>query len=127
MTPATVFVVDDDASVREAIGNLIRSVGLHGRLFDSARDFLATEKPDAPACLVLDVGMPELSGLDCQRRLDDESVREAATSLFRSIGLTTLAFASAEAYLSSGDLDKTSCLVLDVQMPRHGRPDAAVS
>jgi FixJ family two-component response regulator len=51
---------------------------------------------------------------------DDESVREAATSLFRSMGLTTVAFASAEEYLSSGDLDKTSCLVLDVQMPGMG-------
>jgi FixJ family two-component response regulator len=69
MTPATVFVVDDDAAVREAIGNLIRSVGLRGLLFESARDFLATEKSDAPACLILDVRMPGLSGLDCQRRL----------------------------------------------------------
>jgi FixJ family two-component response regulator len=51
---------------------------------------------------------------------DDESVREAVTSLFRSMGLTTVSFASAEEYLSSGDLDGTSCLVLDVQMPGIG-------
>lgn len=51
---------------------------------------------------------------------DDEAVREAATSLFRSMGMTTVAFPSAEEYLSSGYLDKTSCLVLDVQMPGMG-------
>jgi FixJ family two-component response regulator len=51
---------------------------------------------------------------------DDESVREAAMSLFRSMGITTAAFPSAEAYLSSGYLDKTTCLVLDVQMPGMG-------
>ena len=67
--PATVFVVDDDTGARDAVGSLIRSVGLHARLFESARDFLATEKPDAPACVVLDVRMPGLSGLDCQHRL----------------------------------------------------------
>jgi FixJ family two-component response regulator len=67
--PEIVLVVDDDAAVRVAIGNLIRSVCLHARLFESARDFLTTEKPDAPACLVLDVRMPGLSGLDCQHRL----------------------------------------------------------
>jgi FixJ family two-component response regulator len=67
--PATVFVVDDDAAARDAVGSLIRSVGLHTRLFESAADFLATEKPDTPACVVLDVRMPGLSGLDCQHRL----------------------------------------------------------
>jgi FixJ family two-component response regulator len=66
---ATVFVVDDDASVRDALGSLIRSVGLHVRLFASAHEFLDSPKPEAPACLVLDVRMPGLSGLDCQRQL----------------------------------------------------------
>jgi len=51
---------------------------------------------------------------------DDESVREPATSLLRSMGLTSVAFPSAEDYLSSGYLDKTSCMVLDVQMPGMG-------
>ena len=51
---------------------------------------------------------------------DDESVREAASNLFRSMGITTVSFASAEEYLGSGYLDKTSCLVLDVQMPGMG-------
>jgi FixJ family two-component response regulator len=71
MTPvhATVFVVDDDASVRDALGSLIRSVGLQVRLFASAHEFLDSAKPESPACLVLDVRMPGLSGLDCQRQL----------------------------------------------------------
>jgi FixJ family two-component response regulator len=64
-----VFVVDDDASVREAVESLLRSVGLRVELFASAQAFLASEKPDAPACLVLDVRMPGLGGLDCQRQL----------------------------------------------------------
>lgn len=66
---ATVFVVDDDASFRDALGSLIRSVGLHVQLFASAQDFLTSPRPDGPACLVLDVRMPGLGGLDCQQQL----------------------------------------------------------
>jgi FixJ family two-component response regulator len=66
---ATVFVVDDDVVVREALGSLIRSVGLGVQLFGSAQEFLNAPRPDALACLVLDVRMPGLSGLDCQRQL----------------------------------------------------------
>jgi FixJ family two-component response regulator len=64
-----VFVVDDDASVRAALESLIRSVGLQVFLFASGQEFLTHPKPEAPACLVLDVRMPGLSGLDCQRRI----------------------------------------------------------
>jgi FixJ family two-component response regulator len=67
----TVFIVDDDASVREALGNLMRSVGLHAQLFASAQEFLKTPRPDSPACVILDVRMPRLGGLDCQRQLAD--------------------------------------------------------
>jgi FixJ family two-component response regulator len=66
-----VFVVDDDASVRNAIGSLLRSVGLIAQLFASAEDFLATPKPDVPACAILDLRMPGLGGLDCQRQLSE--------------------------------------------------------
>jgi FixJ family two-component response regulator len=69
--PSTVFVVDDEPSVREALNNLMRSVGLHVLLFGSAQEFLRTPKPDGPACLVLDVRMPGLGGLDCQQQLAD--------------------------------------------------------
>ena len=64
-----VFVVDDDLSVREALSSLIRSVGLGVETFASAREFLEFQRPDAPACLVLDVRMPGLSGLELQREL----------------------------------------------------------
>jgi FixJ family two-component response regulator len=64
-----VFVVDDDPGVRDAVDSLLRSIGLQTQLFASARDFLAVPMPDAPACVVLDVRMPGLSGLDCQRQL----------------------------------------------------------
>lgn len=64
-----VFVVDDDLSVREALSSLIRSVGLRVETFASAHDFLRYQRPDVTACLVLDVRMPGLSGLDLQREL----------------------------------------------------------
>jgi FixJ family two-component response regulator len=64
-----VFVVDDDASMRPAMESLIRSVGLRVQSFPSAHDFLHYERPDAPACLVLDVRLPGLSGLDLQQEL----------------------------------------------------------
>ena len=77
MTPpaATVFVVDDDPSVREAVASLLRSVGYRPRLFGSAQEFLASAKVEAPACLVLDVRMPGLGGLDCQRRLSEAGLQ----------------------------------------------------
>jgi len=64
-----VFVVDDDESVREALKRLLRSVGLAAETFASAHDFLQHERPDRPACLVLDIRMPRMSGLDLQREL----------------------------------------------------------
>jgi FixJ family two-component response regulator len=67
-TDAMVFVVDDDAPMRESLKNLIRSVGLRVELFASAQEFLRSKRPDLPSCLVLDVRLPGLSGLDLQRR-----------------------------------------------------------
>jgi FixJ family two-component response regulator len=66
---AIVFVVDDDESVRESLGSLIRSAGLRVETFASAQLFLANQRTDAPSCLVLDVHFPGLSGLDLQRRM----------------------------------------------------------
>jgi RNA polymerase sigma factor (sigma-70 family) len=68
---ATVFIVDDDAQMRESLRNLIRSVGLRVELFASAQEFLRSQHPDAPSCLVLDVRMPGLSGLDLQRQTSE--------------------------------------------------------
>lgn len=64
-----VFIVDDDVSVREALCSLIRSVGWRAETFASAKDFLQHERPDVAACVVLDVRLPDLSGLDVQRKL----------------------------------------------------------
>ena len=69
-TPATVvFVVDDDSSMRDSLRRLISSVGFKVEVFPSAKAFLGARKPDVPGCLVLDVRMPGLSGLDLQREL----------------------------------------------------------
>ena len=64
-----VFVVDDDASVRDSLEDLIGSAGLEAQTFASAQDFLASPRPDVPSCLVLDVKLPGLSGLDLQQEL----------------------------------------------------------
>ena len=61
-----VFVVDDDASVRETLKDLIESVGLRVEVFASAQEFLRSKRPDVPGCLVLDVRLRGLSGLDLQ-------------------------------------------------------------
>ena len=64
-----VFVVDDDYRVREALSRLISSVGLRVAAFGSASEFLASEKADAPACLILDLELPDVSGLELQQEL----------------------------------------------------------
>src|SRR6202049_979400 len=66
---STVLVVDDDPTLRESVGRLLRSLGLEAQLFASIADFLNFDPPDGPACLVLDVRMPGQSGLDLQREL----------------------------------------------------------
>jgi len=69
MAESTVFVVDDDALVRRSLERLIRSVGRRVRTFSTAQEFLRCRRPDGPACIVLDVRMPGLSGLDLQQEL----------------------------------------------------------
>jgi FixJ family two-component response regulator len=73
-TDAMVFVVDDDAPMRESLKNLIRSVGLQVELFASAQEFLRSKRPNLPSCLVLDVRLPGLSGLDLQKRTGDAGI-----------------------------------------------------
>jgi len=69
-----VFVVDDDDSLRDALKRLIRSVGLHVELFASAEEFLQRKQPDAPACLILDIRLRGISGLDFQRKLAEANI-----------------------------------------------------
>jgi len=66
---STVFVIDDDPHLRASVGRLLRSLGLDAQLFASIPDFLKSEPPDGPTCLVLDVRLPGKSGLDFQREL----------------------------------------------------------
>jgi FixJ family two-component response regulator len=69
-----VFVIDDDALIRDGIHSLIKSIGLRVETFASAQDFMLAKRPDAPACLILDVRMPGLNGLDLQRKLSEANI-----------------------------------------------------
>ena len=70
-----IYVVDDDASVRDAISNLLESVGLHGETFASADEFLRASRPEAPSCLILDVKLPGRNGLEVQEELEAIGIR----------------------------------------------------
>jgi FixJ family two-component response regulator len=69
-----VFIVDDDASVRRSIQDLLSSVALRSETFATPQEFLNSKRADGPSCLVLDVRLPGMSGLDCQRRLSEAGV-----------------------------------------------------
>jgi FixJ family two-component response regulator len=71
----TVFVIDDDDLVRAAIQGLLKSVGLRAETFGTTQEFLSSQLPDGPSCLVLDVRLPGVNGLDFQRQLADSGVR----------------------------------------------------
>ena len=71
---ATVYVIDDDVSIREMLSSLFRSIGLRAEVFASASELLQSKLPDAPGCLVLDVRLPGLSGLDLQAELAKASI-----------------------------------------------------
>ena len=71
----TVVVIDDDLATRESLSRLLRSVGLKAQLWRSVDEFLASGRPNGPACLVLDVRLPGRSGLDCQRELTAAETR----------------------------------------------------
>src|SRR2546425_9958890 len=78
MTPTgapTVFVIDDDAAVRASIQGLLKSVDLRSESFGTAQEFLRSKRPDGPSCLVLDVRLPGVSGLDFQRELATAGIR----------------------------------------------------
>jgi FixJ family two-component response regulator len=78
MSPAdapTVFIIDDDASMRASIQDLLESLGLRSQSFGTAEEFLRSNRPDGPSCLVLDVRLPGVNGLDFQRRLVEAGFR----------------------------------------------------
>ena len=69
--PATVFVIDDDGDVRASIQRLLKTVGLRGEAFASAQEFMRQNMPEGPSCLILDIRLPGMSGLEVQRKLID--------------------------------------------------------
>jgi len=71
----TVFIIDDDSSMRQAIQDLVESVGLHAESFATGEEFLKRKRTDEPSCLVLDVRLPQMSGLDFQRRLAEIGIQ----------------------------------------------------
>jgi FixJ family two-component response regulator len=71
----TVFVVDDDALVRAAVQGMVKSVGLRSEAFGTPKEFLNSKRADGPSCLVLDVRLPGISGLDFQRELSEAGIR----------------------------------------------------
>jgi FixJ family two-component response regulator len=73
--PAVVIIIDDDASVRDGVADLLRSIGLADQAFGSPQDFLHSKRPDAPGCIVLDVRLPGASGLEFQRTLAEKGIR----------------------------------------------------
>lgn len=72
---ATVFLIDDDARMRAATERLLKSIGLHVESFATPQDFLARKLPDTPSCLILDVRLPGMSGLDVQHKLIEAGVQ----------------------------------------------------
>src|SRR5580693_4457725 len=71
----TVLIIDDDSRMREAMQRLLKTVGLHSESFATPQDFLRHKLPDGPSCLVLDVRLPGMSGLDVQSKLNEEGVQ----------------------------------------------------
>ena len=82
----SVFVIDDDAEVREGLGSLLRSVGFQTRLFGSVADFLTADLPEGPTCLVSDVRMPGQSGLDLQNELSSRARRQVPIIFITAFG-----------------------------------------
>ncbi len=72
--PGLVFIIDDDAGVRNAVQRVLKSVGLNAEVFAAPQDFLRRKRPDVASCLILDVRLPEISGLEVQRKLIEAGV-----------------------------------------------------
>src|SRR5258708_40296851 len=75
----TVFVIDDDAAIREAIQGLLKSVSLKSEAFGTAQEFLRTKRPDGPSCLVLDIRLPGITGLEFHPELASAGVHIPST------------------------------------------------
>ena len=125
-----VFVIDDDASMRDAISRLLNAVGLAVRTFASARDFLSSGLPDAPGCVVLDVRLPGLSGLDLQRQMVEVGIHFPVVFItgHGDIPMSVQAMkAGAVEFLTKPfrDQDLIDAVRLGIQRDRKGRTQRA--
>ena len=125
-----VFVIDDDASMRDAISRLLNAVGLPVRTFASARDFLSSELLDAPGCVVLDVRLPGLSGLDLQRQMVEVGIHFPVVFItgHGDIPMSVQAMkAGAVEFLTKPfrDQDLIDAVRLGIQRDRKGRKERA--
>ena len=125
-----VFVIDDDASMRDAISRLLNAVGLAVRTFASARDFLSSGLPDAPGCVVLDVRLPGLSGLDLQRQMVEVGIHFPVVFItgHGDIPMSVQAMkAGAVEFLTKPfrDQDLLDAVRLGIQRDRKGRKERA--
>ena len=135
MTPAriprqVVFVIDDDASMRDAVSRLLNAVGLTVQTFASAREFLAGKLPDVPGCAVLDVRLPGLSGLDLQREMVERGIHIPVIFItgHGDIPMSVQAMkAGAVEFLTKPfrDQDLLDAVRAGIQLDRQGRKERA--
>ena len=128
---SVVFIVDDDDALRAAVGRLVRSIGLNVVLLASAREFLAQKLPDAPCCLVLDVRLPGLGGLDFQAELAKVNIRTPIVFLtaYGDIPMTVKAMkAGAIEFLTKPfrDQDLIDAIQLALERDRKRREEESV-
>jgi FixJ family two-component response regulator len=128
---SVVVIVDDDDALRAAVGRLVRSIGLEVLLLASARDFLAQKLPNAPCCLVLDVRLPGLGGLDFQAELAKANIRTPIIFLtaYGDIPMTVKAMkAGAVEFLTKPfrDQDLIDAIQLALQRDRQRREEESV-
>ena len=125
-----VFVIDDDASMRDAVSRLLNAVGLTVQTFASAREFLAGRLPDVPGCAVLDVRLPGLSGLDLQREMVERGIHIPVIFItgHGDIPMSVQAMkAGAVEFLTKPfrDQDLLDAVRLGIQLDRQGRKERA--
>ena len=125
-----VFVVDDDASMRDAISRLLNAVGLSVQTFASAREFLNRKLPDVPGCVVLDVRLPGLSGLDLQREMVERGIHIPVVFItgHGDIPMSVQAMkAGAVEFLTKPfrDQDLLDAVRSGIQLDRQGRKERA--
>src|SRR5258708_5238112 len=127
-SPGTpVYIIDDDASVREAVGRVVRSGGWRAETFASAQEFLASPWADVPSCLILDVQLPGLSGLDLQQRLAKSGARTSIIFLTGHGDIPTSVRAikaGALEFLTKPYADADLIAAIEQGLPHPERPQA---